>query len=217
MRAARRRSDGCRAAARLVPRHPLRAAGSAAGFTLVELLFVLGLATTVMAVAIPSTRDAIEGLHTAAAARYVSARLTEARLGAIARSTSVGLRFEPDGDDYRLALFVDGNGNGVRATDIALGIDVASGRPERLHDKFPGVAIGLLPGYPDADSVMGTGGDGVRMGRAQIASMSPDGTATPGTVYLHGRRTQFAVRILGSTGRVRVLRYEPAEGQWVPH
>jgi hypothetical protein len=45
--------------------------------------------------------------------------------------------------------------------------------------------------------------------------MTPDGTATAGTLYLHGRRSQFAVRILGTTGRVRVLEYRAEQHQWL--
>ena len=90
----------------------------------------------------------------------------------------------------------------------------ASGK-ELLKDKFPEVTFGLMNGYPDADGVGGTGGDGVRIGKARIATMSPDGTATAGTLYLHGRRSQYAVRILGTTGRMRVLQYKPASRTWV--
>jgi prepilin-type N-terminal cleavage/methylation domain-containing protein len=195
--------------------NPDRAAGTEAGFTLVEVLFTLAVATTMMSVAIPSTRDAVDALRTATAARYLAARLSEARIGAVARSACVGLRFVPEGSDYRFTPYADGNGTGVRSLDIALGIDIPIGTAEKLGDKFPGVSVGLMNGYPDADGVAGTGVDGVRIGKAHIATMSPDGTATAGTVYVHGRRCQFAVRILGTTGRVRVMEYRPAGGGWV--
>ncbi len=92
-----------------------------------------------------------------------------------------------------------------------------SAAAEQLADKFPGVSFGLMNGYPDADEQTGTGADGVRIGRARIETMSPDGTATPGTLYVHGRRSQFAVRVLGATGRVRVLEYRPGEQRWISH
>jgi hypothetical protein len=185
------------------------------GCSTLEILFALALSASVLCVAVPSTRDAIDGLRTATAARYVAARLADARIAAVNRSACVGLRFEQDDSDYRFTPHVDGNGNGIRSLDIALGIDRPIGASERLADKFPGVRTGLMNGYPDADQVAGTGADGVRLGAARIATMSPDGTATGGTVYLHGRRSQFAVRILGTTGRVRVLQYVRAEGAWV--
>ncbi len=182
---------------------------------MVEILFALVLATTVVSVAIPSTRDAVDEIRTATAARYLAGRLAEARVSAVARSACVGLRFEPYRSDYRYGAYTDGNGNGVRAQDIALGLDVPASGKELLKDKFPDVTFGLMNGYPDADGVGGTGGDGVRIGKARIATMSPDGTATAGTLYLHGRRSQYAVRILGTTGRMRVLQYKPASRTWV--
>jgi hypothetical protein len=195
-------------------RHP-HLAGSDAGFTLVEILFTLVLATTVVSVAVPSTRDAIDELRTATAARYLAGRLGDARISAVARSACVGLRFEASGSDYRFGAYVDGNGNGVRSLDITVGVDLPVGTKEALKDKFPGVSFGLMQGYPDADDAGGTGSDGVRIGTAKIATMSPDGTATAGTIYLHGSRSQFAVRILGTTGRLRVLQYNPKSRTWL--
>jgi hypothetical protein len=47
-------------------------------------------------------------------------------------------------------------------------------------------------------------------------SMSPNGSATSGTLYLHGRRgAQYAVRVLGATGRIRLLKYVEAQRRWV--
>ena len=40
--------------------------------------------------------------------------------------------------------------------------------------------------------------------------MSADGTATSGTLYVRGRRVQYAVRVLGVTGRTRMLQYKEA-------
>jgi hypothetical protein len=62
---------------------------------------------------------------------------------------------------------------------------------------------------------MGTGNDGVRIGTAGILSMISDGTATSGTLYIRGRRRQYAVRVLGVTGRTRVLQYSPGDRSWI--
>jgi hypothetical protein len=46
--------------------------------------------------------------------------------------------------------------------------------------------------------------------------MNPDGTSSSGTLYLHGRtRAQYAVRVLGVTGRIRTLRFDEPRGRWV--
>ena len=189
---------------------------SADGFTLVEVLFAIALAAMVSSMAVPTARDGVEAIQVSGAARYLAARLSDVRLKAVSRSTCLALRFEPSGGDYRFTTYVDGNENGIRAAEITSGIDRPLDRAEQIADKFPGVTFGLMNGYPDADGQNGTGEDGVRIGRSRIETMSPDGTATPGTLYVHGRRTQFAVRVLGATGRVRVLEYLPGEGRWIP-
>jgi type II secretory pathway pseudopilin PulG len=184
------------------------------GYTLIELLFLISVVATVSAVAIPATRDAIDELRTAMAARSLSARLMYARIDAVKRSASVALRFEPVGDDYRVTTVVDGNGNGVRSLEIQSGVDVPLTIAGRLRDQFPGIQFGFLPGVPDADGSPTTDPDGVRIGTARLLTMSPDGTATAGTLYLHGRRSQFAVRVLGATGRVRVLQFHQGTRTW---
>jgi hypothetical protein len=57
--------------------------------------------------------------------------------------------------------------------------------------------------------------DGIRVGSSRILTLGPDGTATSGTLYLHGRRGQYAVRVLGATGRTRVLRFDTGTGRWL--
>jgi hypothetical protein len=206
-----------RARATLMSARTLASAASDGGFTVVEILFMLAIGTSLASMAIPSTRDALDEIRTTAAARYLAGRLAEARVNAVARSACVGLRFEAYGGGYRYASYTDGNGNGngVRSQDISLGLDLPITGKEALEDKFSGISFGLMNGYPDADNASGTGSDGVRIGQARIATLSPNGTATAGTLYLHGRRSQFAVRILGATGRVRVLQYQPASRTWI--
>lgn len=185
------------------------------GLTLIELLLVLAVIVTVGGLAIPFMRNALDDIRTAMAARYVSARVMGVRIEAVKRSMCIGLRFEPAGSDYRYASFADGNGNGVRSSDISSGIDPQLGAFESLRDRVGGVQFGLLAGVPDVDGNGNTGSDGVRIGTARILTVSPNGTATAGTLYVHGRRRQYAVRILGITGRVRVLQYREGSRQWV--
>jgi prepilin-type N-terminal cleavage/methylation domain-containing protein len=184
------------------------------GLTLLEILFVLAIAGTVATMAVPLTETALDEIRTASAARYVSARIMAIRMDAIRRSTAVALRFERAGDDYTFTSVVDGNGNGVRTADITAGIDMRVGIPEQLAHAFRDVRFGLLDGAPDADGQPAGGTDGVRIGTARILTMSPDGTATAGTLYIRGRRSQYAVRVLGVTGRTRVLQYQQRDRTW---
>jgi len=187
----------------------------AGGATFVELLFALTIGATAMGLAIPVVSGAVDELRTATAARYVAARIGSTRIDAVRRSCAVALRFESAGEDYIFAPFGDGNGNGVRTTEIRQGVDPALGPFERLRDKFPDVRFELMEGVPDADGQAGTGSEGVRIGTARILTMSSDGTATSGTLYIRGRRGQYAVRIMGVTGRTRMLQYDRGHRSWI--
>ena len=183
-------------------------------------MFALAVAATMTGVAVPLMSDALDELRTMSAARYVALRIASARVDAVSHSRAAALRFETCIDDegrtdYAFMRITDGNGNGVRAVDIRDGIDVAAGPAERLSEKFPGVRFELMADVPDADGTTGTGQDGVRIGGARILTMSLDGTATSGTLYIRGRRSQYAVRVLGVTGRTRLLQYRPHDRIWI--
>jgi prepilin-type N-terminal cleavage/methylation domain-containing protein len=191
-----------------------RTSQTSSGLTLLELMFVIALLGTLTAIAVPVTNEALDYMRAAAAARYVSARVMDARMEAVKRSTAVALRFEPGPADYAFTTYVDGNGNGVRTLDIRRGIDTPLTRPERLHDNFRGVQFGLMAGVPDVDGGRSSP-EGVRIGASRILTLTPNGTATSGTLYIRGRRGQFAVRVLGVTGRTRVLQYDTGGRTWI--
>ena len=185
------------------------------GFTLIEVLFAVALIATLVGIAVPMGSDALDELRTASAARYLAGRIASSRMDAVNRSRAVALRFQASMPDYEFASFVDGNGNGVRTAEIRTGVDSQAGPSRQLQDDFRGVQFGLPADVPDADGVRTGSTDGVRIGVARILTMSPDGTASSGTLYLRGRRAQYAVRVLGATGRTRVLRFEAGVNAWI--
>jgi len=66
--------------------------------------------------------------------------------------------------------------------------------------------------FPDVNFV---GAEPFRNGVAKLLALNADGTATPGTLYMRStNRAQYAVRVLGSTGRIRVLRFDAALRRW---
>ena len=177
------------------------------GYTLVEILFVTALIAIVSAMAAPQSLAALDRTRAAAAARYLASRMAMARSHAVMRSTNVALRFDerPSGVTFR--MFADGNHNGVRTSDITSGVDQPLDTPASLSDLFPGVAIAV-----SGDA----GSDPIRIGSSNLLSFTPIGTATAGSIYVRGRDgSQFVVRILGATGRVRVQRYDPRTRVWV--
>jgi hypothetical protein len=176
----------------------------------------MAVGASVVAVATPLTVDAVDDIRTAMAARYLQGRIMDARMHAVRRGARVGLRFEPIAGDYRFAEYVDGNANGLRTAEIAAGIDREVVPRQFLRDQFPRVVFGLQANVPDVDGTRAASAtDGVRIGSSRILTLGPDGTATSGTVYIHGRRRQYAVRVLGATGRSRMLRFEPGTGRWM--
>lgn len=177
------------------------------GYTLIELLFVTALIAVLSAIAIPPSLATVDRARATAAARYLASRMAMARSHAVMRSSNVALRFDEDQAGITFRMFVDGNRNGVRARDILTRVDPPLDTPASLSDLFPGVAI----------AVSGeAGSDPLRIGSSNLLSFAPLGTATSGSVYVRGRRgSQFAIRILGATGRVRVQRYQSSTGTWV--
>jgi type II secretory pathway pseudopilin PulG len=184
------------------------------GFTVVELLLAIGVIAAVLAMSVPISSTAMDDVRTAMAARYVEGRIMDARMRAVTRSAYVGLRFEASSGDYRVAEFLDGNGNGIRTAEIHAGVDRQRGSAALLRESFSGVSFGLRPEIPDIDGVV-MAGDGVRIGTSRLLTLGPDGTATSGTLYVRGRRSQYAVRVLGATGRTRVIRFDVGTRRWI--
>ena len=189
--------------------------GQTPGYTILELLFAIGIAGTVTTIAVPPGLRALDDFRAKTAARYLAQRLADARITAIKRAATVGLRFDPGSPDYRVSTVVDGNHNGLRTAEITRGVDQTITPEETLDTHFSGVVFGILAGVPDADGQPAGGSDGVRTGVSKLLSMNPDGTSSSGTLYVHGRdRTQYAVRVFGTTGRARILRYDFTLRRW---
>ena len=131
-----------------------------------------------------------------------------ARTEAVSRSVTIALRFEDQSDGTAFAVYVDGNHNGVRTADIDARVDQPIDAVVRLWQLFPGVSIGVTPESGETEAV--------QVGASRILSFTPAGTATPGTIYIRGRDgSQLAVRVLGATGRTRVLRLDRRRRVWI--
>lgn len=187
------------------------------GQSLVELLVVMALAIALGALAVPSVTRAVEESRLRGAAFHVSGRLALLRVKAVRRYAKVALRFTPTGGSYRYQTFGDGDGDGVRSSDIATGLDPALDEAEEIGDHFAGVVFGFVTGCPLVDgSSVPAGASPVRIGSSGLLTFAPSGSATSGTLYLRGRSdTAYAVVILGATGRTRLLRCSAGSGTWV--
>jgi type II secretory pathway pseudopilin PulG len=186
------------------------------GYSVLELLFVVGIGMTASAVAVPQVLAGLDDVRTSAAARYLSTRLQRARMEAVMRSTNVAIQFTGTESGYEYAVYVDGNGNGVLTMDIQSGIDRRVGAVESLRSQFTGVDFGAIAGLPPVDPG-GTppGADPIRLGASSLASFSAIGSSSSGTVYIRGRGdSQYAVRILGETGKTRMMKFNRHTRRW---
>lgn len=197
---------------RNVPIRPQR------GFTLVELLVGAVLIATLTLIVVPPLLSASAKLRLRLAAAEVATTLYRARSEAIRRRHHVGLRFDRD-DDGRVTftLYRDTDGDGLRNADIRRGIDVPLAPPRRLH-LGRGIRFGFPRPAPRRDPSgrrLVRLGDPVRFNRSDLASFSPLGTSTPGSVYLTDQRGVLtAVRLLGRTGKVRIVTWDPETDTW---
>jgi prepilin-type N-terminal cleavage/methylation domain-containing protein len=186
------------------------------GVSLVELLIALLVVGIVCAIAVPQIDRTVDHWRTRGAAFFMSARVALTRMRAVRRNVNIGLRFTASGGVYSMRAYADGNGNGVRSAEVASGVDPAIDAADRLDELFPGVSFGFVPGARLIDGAgAAPGDDPIRLGAGDTLVFSPLGTATSGTLYVRGRGPwQYAVVVLGATGRTRVLRFEASTGAW---
>ena len=187
------------------------------GYSLIELMFAVGLVATACGAAAPQLIAGLDNFQAFGAARYLASRLQQARMDAISRSANVGVRFVRDGTSTTYAVYQDGNGNGLLSRDIQQGLDPEIHPSERLEDNFRGIRFGTLPNLPPVDA-SGTppGSDPIRFGSSDMVSFTALGTSTSGSLYIRGRGdTQYAVRVFGETGRIRVLRFDSRNRRWI--
>ncbi len=196
-----------------------RRAGRADAFTLLEALFVTSLLAIICAALAPPLLSSLDASRARGAARYLAGRLYLARVEALKRSVHVALKVEDAASGYRYTFYADGNGDGVRTADIADNIDRPISPADRLDEKFRDVTFGIAEGVTEIDSPgtsLPAGSDPVRFGTGNLVSFSPMGSATSGTFYILGKgKQQTAVRVLGITGRIRVLRFDFRTSKWI--
>ncbi len=189
--------------------------GLPAGVSLIEVTIAMALVVTTAALSAPVFASSMDAGRARQAAQYLAAECRSARIEAVARSAASAVVFDRVNGRWRMRRCRDGNGNGVRRAEIARGRDTCTADSTELGEMFSGIAIATDASIPDPDGGPGSA-DAVRFGSSDLASFTPTGTATAGTVYVRSAGgTQFAVRVAGATGRTRVLRFESFRRAWV--
>ena len=193
---------------------------SQAGWSLFELLLALTATAWMLAIATPGVSRLRREVALRSAVHEASVAFYLARAYAISRNRNVGLKFRRNGDRYEWAIYVDGNGNGVRTAEIASGVDRYLGRsyPWTRGDVLPAIMTGTRvpdPGSPGhyLDRI----DDPIRFNSSDICSFSAMGECTPGSVYLWDGHDGMAVlRVFGGTAKLRCLYWRRGESEWTP-
>ncbi len=191
------------------------------GFSVVEMMVYMTVILLITAVGLPPVFEWGSRLRVELAAGEMTAVLHQARIYSAQRNARVAVRFEtqPDGVVTH-ALYRDGDGDGVRNADIATGVDPEVRAPRRLAHLGRRIRFGFPAGIPPRDPGdprrrLDRLDDPIRFNRSDLASFSPRGTATPGTVYLtDGRRHLAAVRVNNRSGKIAVLIYDSDTEVW---
>jgi hypothetical protein len=188
------------------------------GVSTLELVIGIALAGALDAATASGAFQLQSALAVRSAAAELAATFFRARAYALTHGVTVGIKFRRDGGRYEWALYRDGNGNGVRTTEIASGVDRSLGLSLvwPRTDVRPGILTGAAvpdPGSPG--SRLDRPEDPIRFGSSDICSFTPVGESTPGSVYLwDGRDRMAVVRIFGRSAKVRTLYYFRGEKSW---
>ena len=165
-------------------------------------------------ITLPISAQSVDAGRARQAAAFVASRFRLARIEALNKGANVGVVFDLVNGQWSLRICRDGNRNGLRRADIGSGKDRCFDGPHYFSSLFPGVEIAVDP------SLRGPGGeppspDPVRFGTSNMASFSPNGSCTAGSLFLRTPRSQqYAVRMAGVNGRLRVFKYELGAGLW---
>jgi type II secretory pathway pseudopilin PulG len=190
------------------------------GFQLPELLTVMGCLAITVTLAVPPFLRLSGALRVRLGAAEVTAALRTARSFAILRGVNVAVKFRTaPGGVVTFALYRDGDGDGVANQDIDSGVDPQMVPARPLAHLGRQVRFGFPEGTPPRDPGdprrrLDRLDDPIRFNTTDLASFNPLGGSTPGSIYLTDGRALAVVRVLGVTGRVRVLEYDGRAERW---
>lgn len=191
-----------------------RSSRSERGATVVDVVLALAIVAVVAGISVPASATVIDAGRARHAAAFISSRFRLARIEAVNKAANVGVVFDFVNGHWTLRVCRDGTGNGLRRAEIGSGADPCFDGPHEIRALFPGVEIAVdsrltgpagEPGSPDP----------VRFGTADLASFSPAGSCTAGSLFLRSLGgLQYVVRVSGMNGRSRVFRYDLGAHLW---
>ena len=191
----------------------------ARGITLPEVLTTLAILSVAAGLTASAAHELSGMTSLRAAAREVATVFGHARSRAIHRGIQCGVKWVGRDGDLTLAVHDDGDGDGVTTADIASGTDPLVYGPVSVKKRWPKVTVGFIPGFGARDpkgNPVGDLSDPVRFGRSDIASFSPLGDCSPGSVWLGDTRSrQSLVRLSPATATITIYEWAAARQGWI--
>jgi prepilin-type N-terminal cleavage/methylation domain-containing protein len=188
------------------------------GYSLVELIVSLAIMGFIALVALPALGNLLRKTALRAAIERIHSLMLLTQEEAVALQKKRAIKFiREDGRAWSCAIYDDGDGDGVRNDDIAKGTDPLARGPESLISPNALATIAIDPdGLPDPDGGrIPPESSPVRFNRSSLCSFAPDGSCTPGSVYLHAIGGGSAVvRCSGDGGCLTILVIDKGEKKW---
>ena len=187
------------------------------GYSLVEIFVTLTILLSGTLLAIPLADGIFAGSRIRSAGHEAMVAFVLARQDAVRSGKQTAVRFETSPGGYRMTLYRDGNGNGVRNSEITNGIDRSV---RSIFWERGDVRIGILhnvrvPDPADPSRALSNANDPVRFNESNLCSFSSLGECTPGSIYLtDGKRRMAVVRVYNRTGKIRVLYFTAGDRRW---
>jgi len=186
-------------------------------FSLIEILIVVAIVGLTAGIATPHAQSLRRRAAVRATVVEIRAMFRAARMRAITRNAYTGVKFTQGSRDWEFAIYDDGNRNGIHSNEIALGIDrkVTASRAVSQSPELARVELRASVAVDPDGAKIKPGASPVQFGSGSICSFSPIGQSTSGTIYITDSGGQaWAVRVFGSTARVRLLRYDDVRKKW---
>ncbi|MGD8439628.1 MAG: GspH/FimT family pseudopilin [Holophagae bacterium] len=192
---------------------------SRSGHSVIEAVTALAVLGTIMIIGAPALDDARCGAALDRATAQIHGLLVRSRAVAVLRGRACAVVFDRAADgSWSCFVAEDGDGDGVRRTDIGSGRDPITGVVVRLEAGAAGPCIltgGTVPDPAGRGALGGDPADPIRAGRGDIITFSPHGTATPSSIYLcDSRRRMIVLRVYGGTGRINTLAWRFGLDGW---
>jgi prepilin-type N-terminal cleavage/methylation domain-containing protein len=194
------------------------ASSTARGFSLPELLVGIAILAIVFLLGIPALGELNGQMTIRAASTTIATILHEAHMRALFTRCDVGIKWTTLNGDVVLAVYQDGNDNGVTSVDIRKGVDKLVQGPVSMKGRFGRITFSFIPGFAGLDpsgAPIGNLADPIRLGLSDISSFSPSGSCTPGSIYISDQRgRQEVVRMHPIMSRIQVLEYRAGQKRW---